>query len=48
MKDGDSDAVAARIAQEAEQFRTMLHSPEAREAFAAFFEKRKPDFGQFG
>jgi 1,4-dihydroxy-2-naphthoyl-CoA synthase len=25
----------------------MLLAPEAREAFKAFFEKRKPDFRQF-
>jgi len=25
----------------------MLNAPEAREAFQAFFEKRKPDFSRF-
>ena len=48
MKNDDRERVAARIAAEAEQFRVMLTAPEAREAFAAFFEKRKPDFSQFG
>ena len=32
---------------ETEIFRQRLASPEAKEAFAAFFEKRKPDFSNF-
>ena len=28
-------------------FRERLESPEATEAFAAFFEKRPPDFSRF-
>jgi enoyl-CoA hydratase/carnithine racemase len=35
------------IAQEAAVFGQRLRSPEAREAFQAFFEKRKPDFSKF-
>ncbi len=35
------------IATEAKVFRERLKSPEAREAFAAFLEKRKPDFSRF-
>jgi 1,4-dihydroxy-2-naphthoyl-CoA synthase len=32
---------------EAEHFAHMLTAPEAKEAFTAFFEKRKPDFSRF-
>jgi enoyl-CoA hydratase/carnithine racemase len=45
---GDAAAdVAARMQKESVAFREMLAAPEAREAFSAFFEKRKPDFRQF-
>jgi enoyl-CoA hydratase/carnithine racemase len=40
-------AVRAAIASESELFMQMLQGPEAKEAFAAFFEKRKPDFSRF-
>ncbi|WP_288379313.1 enoyl-CoA hydratase [uncultured Massilia sp.] len=42
VKDIDS-----AIAAENERFAAMLLAPEAKEAFTAFFEKRKPDFSQF-
>ena len=35
------------IAVEGEIFATRLRSPEAQEAFGAFFQKRKPDFSKF-
>lgn len=41
-------AVDATMRMEAEVFRERLLSPEAKEAFAAFLEKRKPDFSRFG
>jgi enoyl-CoA hydratase/carnithine racemase len=40
-------AVMDVIAAENRQFAARLTSPEAREAFMAFFQKRKPDFTQF-
>jgi len=39
--------VAETIAVEAEAFSRRLRSPEAMEAFQAFFQKRKPDFSKF-
>jgi enoyl-CoA hydratase/carnithine racemase len=47
MKSADAAAVAHRIDEEAGHFGKMLKAPEAREAFQAFFEKRKPDFSRF-
>ncbi|WP_277188096.1 enoyl-CoA hydratase [Caballeronia sp. BR00000012568055] len=47
MKRSQSSEVTARMETEAEQFAQMLIAPEAREAFQAFFEKRKPDFTRF-
>jgi len=36
-----------RIEEELVIFRDRVRSPEAGEAFAAFVEKRKPDFSRF-
>jgi enoyl-CoA hydratase/carnithine racemase len=47
MKGGDAQEIPRRMAQEGEVFSRMLRAPEAREAFAAFFEKRRPDFSKF-
>jgi enoyl-CoA hydratase/carnithine racemase len=42
----DPGLVAARIAEEGELFAARLRSPEAAEAFAAFFERRPADFSR--
>jgi enoyl-CoA hydratase/carnithine racemase len=42
----DATRISAMIDQEAEAYRTLMSSPEAREAFTAFLEKRPPDFGK--
>ncbi len=47
MRSGHLKAVEAQMAEEGAHFRKMLMAPEAKEAFAAFFEKRKPDFSKF-
>lgn len=47
MKGGHVNEVAAQIRNEMDVFRDMLEAPEAKEAFTAFFEKRKADFSRF-
>jgi enoyl-CoA hydratase/carnithine racemase len=47
MRRGHADPVRDAMAAEGAVFRERLSSPEAREAFSAFFQKRKPDFGSF-
>lgn len=47
LRRGNADAVMAAITAENEVFSSRLSSPEAKEAFSAFFQKRKPDFSQF-
>ena len=44
LKKGNASQVAERMAEEGASFGRMLQEPAAREAFAAFMEKRKPDF----
>ena len=34
------------IEEEAQAYRSLMTSPEAREAFTAFLEKRPPDFAK--
>jgi enoyl-CoA hydratase/carnithine racemase len=42
----DSERIATRIDEELGHFATRLASPEAREAFRAFAERRAPDFAR--
>jgi len=44
MKAQQRAVVAAQMAEEIRNFAAMLPAPAAREAVAAFLEKRKPDF----
>ena len=39
-------AIAAAMSEEGKHFAAQLKSPEAKEAFAAFAEKRAPDFSR--
>ena len=46
MKSAHAEAVQRQLVVEGRHFRRMLDEPAAREALAAFLEKRKPDFGK--
>lgn len=47
MKQGLAATVENQMAEEIRHFSAMLASPEAKEAFTAFMERRKPDFSKF-
>ncbi len=47
MQDPHRKELQRVIAEEAELFTARLRSPEAIEAFQAFFQKRAPDFSKF-
>lgn len=47
MKAAQAEIVKEKMMEENKYFGAMLLSPEAKEAFSAFFEKRKPDFTKF-
>jgi enoyl-CoA hydratase/carnithine racemase len=47
MNAGRPGDIQAVIETEGQLFGQMLLAPEAKEAFTAFFEKRKPDFSKF-
>lgn len=46
MKRWPAEAVRQTMSAEGEIFIVRLHSPEAREAMTAFFERRQPDFSR--
>jgi enoyl-CoA hydratase/carnithine racemase len=48
MRAPQRELIAGTIRTEGELFAARLRSPEAMEAFQAFFQKRKPDFSKFG
>ena len=47
MRGPQHDELLKTVATEAAIFARRLRSPEAMEAFQAFFQKRKPDFSKF-
>jgi enoyl-CoA hydratase/carnithine racemase len=47
LRRNGSAQVLEAIATEGAIFAQRLQSPEAKEAFSAFFQKRRPDFSQF-
>ena len=47
LKQATADAVAKQMSEELRHFANQRGSPEAAEAFRAFFEKRAPDFSKF-
>ncbi|WP_370262885.1 enoyl-CoA hydratase [Limnobacter sp.] len=47
MKSANKAVVASKMVEEGGLFVAMLSQPQAREAFAAFAEKRSPNFQQF-
>jgi len=47
MKAHCKNAVSAQITEEIKHLGVMLQAPEAKEAFAAFFERRLPDYSKF-
>lgn len=44
MRSALQPTIDSIVSEEAGHFLALMHSPAAKEAFAAFFDKRKPDF----
>jgi enoyl-CoA hydratase/carnithine racemase len=47
LRGPQTEAILKTIRSEGELFAARLRSPEAMEAFQAFFQKRRPDFSKF-
>jgi enoyl-CoA hydratase/carnithine racemase len=47
MKSRQADLIKTTMTEENALFGAMLQAPEAKEAFTAFFQKRKADFSRF-
>lgn len=47
LRQANADQLKAIMKMEQDYFMQMLQGPEAKEAFSAFLEKRKPDFSKF-
>ena len=47
LRKGNEEQLRAIMKLEEDYFTEMLQGAEAKEAFSAFLEKRKPDFSQF-
>ena len=47
LRQANADQLKSIMKMEQDYFMQMLQGPEAKEAFSAFLEKRKPDFSKF-
>ena len=47
LRHANADQLNTIMKMEQDYFMQMLQGPEAKEAFSAFLEKRKPDFSKF-